>query len=477
MKKESQFDVLAERYASQAMLNIWSSRNKIVYERQLWLAAIKAQAELGLPVSYDAIQAYKKAIHVIDFNSIAEREVKTRHDVKARIEEFNAVASQFAGVALELIHQGFTSRDLTENVEQLQILNALKLVREKSVSVLSRFIGRAFESKFLVICGRSHNVPAQAIILGKRFTNWAEEMLIAFDRLEYLISHYPLRGIKGPTGTQQDMVDLLGNKEKASAFEKKIQEHLGFASILDSVGQVYPRSLDFEVVSVLLQLASASGNFAKMIRLMAGSELAHEGFGKDQIGSSGMPHKMNSRTCERVNGLILVLGGFQEMTRGLLGDQWFEGDVSCSVVRRVALQGSFFAIDGLFESVLTILDEMEIFPAMIEKELDHYLPFLSTTRILTAVLKKGMGRETAHKIIKKYALDAIKDIRSGGSTTFVEGLSGDKDFLLSRAEIEEIISNPNYGLAQEQIGKVYIKFIRIALRFPTAASYNPEPIL
>ena len=170
--------------------------------------------------------------------------------------------------------------------------------------------------------------------------------------------------------------------------------------MLDSVGQVYPRSLDHDVLSALVQVAAGPSSLATTIRLMAGNELVTEGFKEGQVGSSAMPHKMNSRSCERVNGLTVILRGYASMAAELAGDQWNEGDVSCSVVRRVALPDAFFAIDGLFETFLTVLDEFGAFPAVIEAELRRYLPFLATTKILMAAVRAGVGRETAHEVIK-----------------------------------------------------------------------------
>ncbi|NEE56593.1 adenylosuccinate lyase, partial [Streptomyces sp. SID8455] len=96
-------------------------------------------------------------------------------------------------------------------------------------------------------------------------------------------------------------------------------------------------------------------------------------FKPGQVGSSAMPHKMNTRSCERVNGLMVILRGYASMTGELAGDQWNEGDVSCSVVRRVALPDAFFAFDGLLETFLTVLDEFGAFPAVVARELDRYL--------------------------------------------------------------------------------------------------------
>ena len=113
---------------------------------------------------------------------------------------------------------------------------------------------------------------------------------------------------------------------------------------------------------------------------MAGHELLGEGFAKGQTGSSAMPHKMNSRSCERINGFQAILNGHLTMVSNLSGDQWNEGDVSCSVVRRVALPDSFFVIDGLMQTFITVLDDFGLYPQVIERELNHYLPFLSTTK-------------------------------------------------------------------------------------------------
>ena len=187
-------DVLASRYASEAMARIWSPEHKVVLERQLWLAVLEAQRALGLDVSQQVIDDYRAVVDTVDLESIAARERVTRHDVKARIEEFCALAGH------EHIHKGMTSRDLTENVEQLQVRLSLLLVRDKTVATLARLATLASEHATLVMAGRSHNVAAQATTLGKRFATAADELLVAYQRVDDLIGRYPLRGIKGPVG-------------------------------------------------------------------------------------------------------------------------------------------------------------------------------------------------------------------------------------------------------------------------------------
>ncbi len=456
------------------MAVIWSAENKVRLERQLWVAVLKAQADAGIEVPKDAIAAYEKVIDQIDLASIAVREAVTRHDVKARIEEFCALAGH------EQIHKGMTSRDLTENVEQLQILQSLHLVRVRVIAALVRLGNMATQYEETALTGRSHNVPAQITTLGKRFASAADEMLVAFDRLEDLIARYPLRGIKGPVGTAQDMLDLLdGDVKKLAVLEKKIAEHLGFEQVLTSVGQVYPRSLDHDVTSALVQLAAGPSSLAHTIRLMAGQELVTEGFKAGQVGSSAMPHKMNTRSCERVNGFAVILRGYANMTAELAGSQWNEGDVACSVVRRVALADSFFAIDGLFETFLTVLDEFGAFPAVIEKELARNLPFLATTKVLMAAVRKGVGREVAHEVIKEHAVATALSLREGGVNNLVERLANDNRLQLSADEINNLMKSPMEftGAAVSQVAAVVEQIESIASLNPDAAIYSPASIL
>ena len=467
-------DVLASRYASSQMSDIWSQTNKIILERKLWVAVMKAQQELGLNIPASNITDYEKVIEKVDLESIRKREEKTRHDVKARIEEFNALAGH------EDIHKGLTSRDLTENIEQLQIKESLKLVHDKTVATLSHLAKLATQYSDLAITGRSHNVAAQSTTLGKRFASAAEETLHAYSKLNSLISDYPLRGIKGPVGTSQDVLDLFDNDEKkVQKLELIVAKHLGFENVLTSVGQIYPRSIDFDVISTLFLISAGPSSLATSIRLMAGHDLVTEGFKEGQVGSSAMPHKMNTRSCERVNGLNVVLRGYMNMTSELSGTQWNEGDVSCSVVRRVALPGSFFALDGLLETILTVLQEFGVFKGAIKAEFEKYLPFLATTKILMAAVKKGVGREVAHEAIKKHAIASALNMREGKPQDLISRLASEKVLNLTEAELNSLLTEPLsfVGSAQQQVSDIAEKVAVIVKKYPQAASYTPSPIL
>ncbi|TDZ96907.1 Adenylosuccinate lyase [Mycobacteroides salmoniphilum] len=457
------------------MAALWSPQSKVLLERQLWIAVLRAQRDLGIDVPDGVIEDYERVIENVDLDSIAARERVTRHDVKARIEEFNALAGH------EHIHKGMTSRDLTENVEQLQIRRSLEYVHAHGVAVVARLARHAVEYRDVVMAGRSHNVAAQATTLGKRFASAADETLIALTRLRELLDRYPLRGIKGPMGTGQDMLDLFdGDVVKLAALEDRVAGFLGFSSTLTSVGQVYPRSLDHDVVSALVQLGAGPSSLAHTIRLMAGHELVTEGFAPGQVGSSAMPHKMNTRSCERVNGLQVILRGYGSMAAELAGAQWNEGDVFCSVVRRVALPDAFFAIDGMIETFLTVLDEFGAYPAVIDRELRRYLPFLATTKVLMAAVRAGVGREEAHEVIKEHAVATALAMREKGAEPDLLGLlANDPRLPLDASVLEAALSDRASftGAAADQVDRVSAAVSVLVDTYPEAAAYNPGAIL
>ncbi|MBD28306.1 MAG: adenylosuccinate lyase [Verrucomicrobiaceae bacterium] len=469
-------NILADRYATNSMKSIWSQEGKVILERELWIAVMKAQSELGLDIPQQDISAYEKVKNNVDIDSIMSREKVTRHDVKARIEEF----CDLAGV--EHIHKGMTSRDLTENVEQIQIFKSLEEIQRKASAVLIAIGKRAEQWKDVYLTARTHNVAAQTTTMGKRIAMFGEEFHGAFKSLESVIQNYPARGIKGAVGTQLDQLALFKEDSiKVEELEGKISKHLGISKTAKNVGQVYPRSLDLRVVSILSEVCSAPSSFCKTLRLMAGHELAGEGFAKGQVGSSAMPHKMNARSCERVNGFHVLLRGYLTMASSISGDQWNEGDVSCSVVRRVMLPDSFFVADGLLETFITILNQMEIYPEVIEKENKRYLPFLTTTTFLMECVQSGTGREVAHEVIKEHAVAALNALRSGEAieNDLIERLANDQRLGIKRERLDELIeiAATRAGSASSQIINFLESLNDIKNNYPDSVNYSPGSIL
>ena len=469
-------NILANRYAGPHIKAIWSEEGRIVVEREFWIAVLKAQLALGVAIPPEAVAAYEKVKDTVDLDSIRRREAQTRHDVKARIEEFCDLAGY------EHIHKGMTSRDLTDNVEQFQILRSLQHLRLKYVALLQALGGRCRQWSELVVVGRTHYAAAQPTTVGKRLAMFAEEMLHAFSRLESLIESYPLRGLKGAVGTALDQRTLLdGDDGRLEKLQAEIMQHLGFGRQLHAVGQVYPRGLDYDVLSCLYQLGGGVANLARTLRLMAGGDTATEGFAPGQVGSSAMPHKMNTRSTERINGLQVVLGGYVHMVGALVGDQWFEGDVSCSVVRRVALPDAFFAFDGQLETARHVVDDMGVYEAVIAAELERYLPFLATTTLLMGAVQRGAGREEAHEAIKEHAVAAALAMRQTGrkDNDLSARLAADSRFPLDADEIAALLQKTEEftGLAIGQAEDTAKRIDDLATRYPEAAALDKNPML
>ncbi|HWY79598.1 MAG TPA: adenylosuccinate lyase [Candidatus Sulfotelmatobacter sp.] len=469
-------NTLADRYASSHMVKVFSPEGRILLERELWIAVMKTQAELGLDIPKAAIEAYEKAKDTIDLEWIKNREREIRHDQKAKLEAFNKIAGY------EYAHLGMTSRDLSDNVEQMQNKQGLIILRDHTVAVLAKMARLAVEYNSLVYPERTHLAVAQPSVIGKIFANFGQELLIAFNRLETLIENYPLRGIKGAVGTQTDQLQLFdGDSKKVALLEKKIVTFLGFKNVLTSVGQVYPRSLDFEVIATLFQLVCGPAGFAMTAREMAGFEEFTEGFKKGQVGSTAMPHKMNSRNSERIFSFKNSLMGYVVMAAGISGNQIFAGDVSDSATRRIALPDTFFAADGTIETLLTILDECGFYPAVIQREMDKYLPFLTTTRLLMTAVKEGIGRETAHAVIKEHAIAVALEMRNSAkqNNDLLDRLSQDSRLSLTKEKLAAAIAKPIefVGNAPTQIATFAADVEKITKKYPQAALYNPEEIL
>ena len=424
--------LLGDRYASIEMRSIWSRENKIIKERELWIEILQIQKRLGFQIDDKVITDYRNNVANVNLESIDSREARNQHDVMARIEEFNSLAGHQA------IHVGMTSRDLTENIEIKQIYDSLELVLFKCDALLFQFSRFIDAHKELAMVGRTHNVPAQVTTLGRRFAMWAEELLFARQHLVQFLDRLPMRGIKGAIGTGQDMSQLLG--DGATQIDGFLQDLFGLNEVLITPSQVYPRSIDFEMVSLLSQIAAAPSNLATNIRLLAGLGLANEGFAKDQVGSSAMPHKVNPRLSERINSLHAVLKGHVTMIHELVGAQWNEGDVSCSVVRRVALPDSFYAIDAILDTSIRIIQKISIDEKKIAAELEKELPLLLSSSILILAVKNGAKREEAHATIKRLARQAYengKNTKEG----FLELISREKSLNLKHSEIEALVSS------------------------------------
>lgn len=386
-------NVLAQRYASTQITKIFEPKNKFRSERLFWVNVLKLQQNYGLEVSNKVIQDYVSNLENIDLESIEKRELKSKHDVKARIEEFNSLAGH------EFIHIGLTSRDVTDNVELIQIMEALRVIQIKTLAFLQLLAKKIEIYKEKYVVGRTHNVPAQITTIGKKFAILANEVLQGYRALEYEIESFKFKGIKGAIGSNQDGLQIF-KLDDLQKIELELAQMYGFSKLHSSVGQVYPRSQDYSFISKLLLICSGASSFALDIRLMAGLNHARESTVVTQTGSSAMPHKFNPRSSERINSLMTLIRGYSSIAAEISGNQWNEGDVSCSVVRRVIIPDVFFATDGILNTIYNIVENLIFNEEQISEDLMKATPFMCSSTILMRLVKKGLGREKVHNQLK-----------------------------------------------------------------------------
>lgn len=459
--------LIADRYASSQMCQIWSRESKVLKERELWITVMRAQAKLGLDISKDILEDYERVKSQIDLSSIDRRESKLKHDVKARIEEFNFLAGH------QSIHVGLTSRDVTENIEGWQIKQSIHLTLTSSNLLLQELIKKIEEYAELPFVGRTHNVPAQLTTLGRRFASWSEEFLFALESLENLESRLPLKGIKGAIGTGSDLKSVVGSNWQS--IEESVLKGLSIDRALIAPSQIYPRSIDFQVISSLFQLASPLASIATNIRLMAGIGLVAEGKVDSQVGSSAMPHKNNPRLSERVNALFIVLKGYLTMASEISGNQWNEGDVSESVVRRIALPDAFYCIDAIIRTTIKIVKELEVSEDNIAREVDIELEYLLSSKILLLAFEKGVGRERAHRAI----LECADKSRGSNSESFFTLISKTSELNISESELLKIKSavEDHLGDAPGQARAVNNLAREKTFRLPQASNLSLDEVL
>jgi len=400
------------RYDTPEMTEIWDDRRRNHMERELWLVVMQAQAAAGVPIPEEHIERYQQAVadiadHEYELEHIRLIEQKTGHDLYARLLYFNQMAGH------EDAHLGLTSSDVTENVQQGQIYTSAQLLIEHAHQVIARLasLGRAEATRPMV--ARTHGQPAQMTTVGKRVLDWANELVGAVEALESAMEGAHPRGLVGAVGTRADLAALLhryrpdpdphGALVRARMLDEGIHL-LGVDGVpsepMGMGGQCYPRSADLPVVSATLQLVSACNTICTNVRLWAVLGHANECRTETQVGSSAMPHKTNPRYSERVHGLTVVARGYASMLQQLAGGMWFEGDVSTSAARRVALPGLFQTADAVLANTAHVLDRLEFYRSAIADDVRRNRPLLATGRLLGALVAAGLERSAAHELLR-----------------------------------------------------------------------------
>ena len=463
---------LAERYASRAMLELWSPQMRHGLWRRLWLALAEAEQQLGVPIPDEAIAQMRAHLDDIDFGAVATYERRFRHDVMAHVHAFGDVAP----AAHKFIHLGATSAFVTDNADLILMRRGLVLLRGKVIRVLRELAAFAREWRDEPTLGYTHLQPAQPTTVGKRATLWMQDLVLDLADLDHRIATLPCRGVKGTTGTQASFLEIFeGDHAKVRELDRLVTAAIEFPSSIPVSGQTYTRKLDAHVLNVVSGVAASAAKFSADIRMLQAFGEIEEPFERDQIGSSAMAYKRNPMRSERIASLARFVGSLEPNANQTHAVQFFERTLDDSANRRLAIPESFLATDAILVLMENVAGGLEVHPARIRRRLMDELPFMATEELIVKAVMAGGDRQEAHERIRKYSIDAARAIKDGAPRNdLLDRIAADKTFAMSRDELERAMDPKRFvGRAPQQVDEFLEEVVGPVLAGATQA----EPVL
>lgn len=441
---------LITRYASSEMSFNFSEQKRITQFRKLWLALAESEKELGLHITDAQILSMKEHLDDIDFDVVAEQERKVRHDVMAHIYAFG----EKCPLAKPIIHLGATSCFVTDNADIIVYRDAIALLEIKLVSVMKKLADFAIKYKKLPTLGFTHLQPAQLVTVGKRATLWLQDLALDYENLMFLKNSLRLRGVKGTTGTQASFMDLFDNdSKKVKQLEKLVINKMGFTKVFEVTGQTYTRKLDYNITSVLSQIAQSGYKFSNDIRILQNMKEIEEPFEKSQIGSSAMAYKRNPMRSERLGSLARYVISLPINNAITASTQWLERTLDDSANRRIVMAQAFLGIDAILELYLNIVDGLVVYEKIIQKHIKAELPFMATENILMECVKNGGDRQELHEIIRTHSMLAGEQVKVyGKDNDLIKRIKADSNFDCISSKIDALLKPSNFiGRAPQQV--------------------------
>lgn len=466
---------LAERYASAAMLQLWSPASRYGLWRRLWLALAESERDLGVDIPEAAIAEMRAHLDDIDFAAVAKYEKRFRHDVMAHVHAFGDVAPAARGV----IHLGATSAFVTDNADLILMRRGLELLRARVVALLRTLAGFADRWKDEPALGYTHLQPAQPTTVGKRATLWMQDLVLDLADLDHRIATLPLRGVKGTTGTQASFLSLLGGDHaKVRALDARVTLAMGFGASLPVTGQTYTRKLDAHVLDVLAGLAASAAKFAGDMRMLQAFGEIEEPFEKEQIGSSAMAYKRNPMRSERINSLsrfVLSLTPNANQTHSV---QYFERTLDDSANRRLAIPEAFLATDALLILTENIARGLEVHPARIRRRLADELPFMATEELIVRAVRAGADRQAVHEVIRVHSIAAARAMKDEGvPNDMLDRLAADPAYPVAIADLQDALDPARFtGRSAQQVREFLDEVVQPLLEAAGGAEASREEV-
>jgi adenylosuccinate lyase len=456
---------LAERYASKAMLRLWSAQTRHGLWRRLWLALAEAEKELGVPIPDEAIAQMRAHLDAIDFDAVAVYERRFRHDVMAHVHAFSDQAPK----AGPFIHLGATSAFVTDNADLILQRRGLDLLRGKIVDVLRALGAFAREWRAEPTLGYTHLQPAQLTTVGKRATLWMQDLLLDLADLDHRLATMPFRGVKGTTGTQASFLEIFhGDHEKVRELDRRVTAKLDFASSLPVTGQTYSRKLDAQVMAVVAGIAASAAKFAGDMRMLQSFGEIEEPFEPEQIGSSAMAYKRNPMRAERMNSLARFVIELEASPNHTHSVQYFERTLDDSANRRLVIPESFLAADAVLVLMGNVVGGLEVHPSRIRRRIEDELPFMATEELIVRAVRAGGNRQAVHEIIRRHSIEAARAVKDGAPRNdLLDRLAGDPEFGVGLDDLRSLLDPKRFvGRAPQQVDEFLAEAVAPVLASP-----------
>lgn len=445
---------LSSRYASKEMAELFSPATRFSTWRQLWLWLAKAEKQLGLPISDEAIEQMEAHLDLTeeDFAIAAEEEKRRRHDVMAHVHAFGQNAPAAAGI----IHWGATSCYCTDNADLIFLKKGLDLLLPKLANVIHKLSKFALQYKDLATLGYTHYQAAQLTTVGKRACLWIQDLLFDLRNLTRARDDLGFRGVKGTTGTQASFLAIFGgDHDKVEELDRLVTEFAGFRYAYPITSQTYSRKIDADVISALSSFGATCQRIGSDIRHLAATKEIEEPFEKDQIGSSAMAYKRNPMRSERMCSLGRHLANLNKDALDTYAAQWFERTLDDSAIRRIDIPSSFLTADILLRILDNVVSGLVVYPAVIARRVRDELPFMATENFIMRIVALGGSRQDAHEHIRVLSHQASAVVKlEGKDNDLIERIKQDEFFKSIWGEIDSLMDPATFvGRAPQQVEK------------------------
>jgi adenylosuccinate lyase len=464
---------LSERYASEAMLALWSPTTRYGLWRRLWLALAEAEKELGVPISDAAIDQMRANLDRIDFDAVAAYERRFRHDVMAHLHAFGDVAP----AAKPFIHLGATSAYVTDNADLILMRRGLDLLRGRVVGVLRSLAAFAAEWKNEPTLGYTHLQPAQLTTVGKRATLWMHDLVLDLRDIDHRVSTLPFRGVKGTTGTQASFLEIFGGDHaKVRELDRRVTAMMDFPSSLPVTGQTYTRKIDASILAIVAGIASSAAKFSGDIRMLQSFGEIEEPFEQEQVGSSAMAYKRNPMRSERIAGLARFVISLEPNANQTHSVQFLERTLDDSSNRRLVIPESFLATEAILILMGNIASGLEVRRARIAERVRAELPLMATERLIVRAVRAGRDRQDAHEAIRRQTAVFSSDSTDGQAARgLLDRLAADPALGLSRDAVEDATDPRAFvGRASQQVDEFLSEVVAPLLAGTESRADNVE---